>query len=86
MSVQSALANVKTLYANRVRVLPSSRVGSSKTPALTNSFQTSSKMGFSCAKASGPKADRGCESLAIALSVVDHSELLERSINETQRN
>jgi hypothetical protein len=29
-------------------------------------------MGFSCAKALGPKDDRGCENLAIALSVVDH--------------
>jgi hypothetical protein len=38
-----------------------------ETPSLTSSSQTSSKMGFSCAKASGPKADRGCENLAIAL-------------------
>jgi hypothetical protein len=59
-------ANVKTLYANRVRVLPSSKEGSSKTPSLISSFQTSSKIGFSRAKASGPKADRGCENLAIA--------------------
>src|SRR6476660_4387888 len=72
ISVQSVEANVKALYANRVRVLPSSKVDVSKTPSLTSSFQTSSKMGFSCAKASGPKADRGCENLAIALSVVDH--------------
>jgi hypothetical protein len=61
-------ANVKTLYANRVRVLPSSKEGSSKTPSLFSSFQTSSKMGLSRAKASGPKADRDCENLAIAFS------------------
>jgi hypothetical protein len=61
-------AKVKTLYANRVRVLPSSKEGSSKTPSLISSFQTSSKIGFSRAKASGPNADRGFENLAIAFS------------------
>jgi hypothetical protein len=77
------LANVKTLYANRVRVLPSSSVGSSKTSALTSSFQTSSKMGLSCAKASGPKADRGCENLGIALSVVEMRRLLAADKRDT---
>ena len=38
ISVQSVAANVKTLYANRVRVLPSSKEGSSKTPSLRRRF------------------------------------------------
>jgi hypothetical protein len=72
-AIDMALANVRTLYANRVRVLPSSRAGSSKTPSPTCSFQTSSKMGFSWAKASGSKADRGRENLAIAFSPLSMS-------------
>ena len=45
------------------------------------------KMGFSRAKASGPKADRGRENLAIAFfSVAETRPLLERAINETHQN